>query len=143
MQFRELDFKTIREEWMYVHLEDGAVIRFKSVLTRVFDTGQRDPVGEVIYRIDSQNVVVARAPEELKGPPSELIPPIHEIAKKKKPTIVKIRAIVGDDWNEYELEDGSRIRIKTVVTKVLRLDEYFDAYGNPIYVIQSQMVVAT
>jgi len=53
MQVRELDFKTIREEWMQVYLEDGAVIRFKSVLTRVFDTGQRDPVGEVIYRIDS------------------------------------------------------------------------------------------
>jgi len=140
---RELDFKTIREEWMHVHLEDGAVIRFKSVLTRVFDTGQRDPVGEVIYRIDSQNVVVARAPDELKGQPSEFIPPIHEIAKKKRPTAVKIRAIVGDEWNEYELEDGSRIRIKTVITKVLRLDGYFDAYGNPIYVIQSQMVVAT
>jgi len=143
MQMRELDFKTIREEWMHVHLEDGAVIRFKSVLTRVFDTGQRDPVGEVIYRIDSQNVVVARAPDELKGQPSEFIPPIHEIAKKKRPTAVKIRAIVGDEWNEYELEDGSRIRIKTVITKVLRLDGYFDAYGNPIYVIQSQMVVAT
>jgi hypothetical protein len=143
MQMRELDFKTIREEWVHVHLEDGTVIRFKSVLTRVFDTGQRDPIGEVIYRIDSQNVVVARAPDELKGQPSEFIPPIHEIAKKKKPTAVKIRAIVGDEWNEYELEDGSRIRIKTVITKVLRLDGYFDAYGNPIYVIQSQMVVAT
>ncbi|MDK2795241.1 MAG: hypothetical protein PWQ22_474 [Archaeoglobaceae archaeon] len=140
---RELDFKTIREEWMHLHLDDGTVIRFKSVLTRVFDTGQRDPLGEVIYRIDSQNVVVARAPDELKGPPSEFVPPIQEIAKKKKPTAVKIRAIVGDEWNEYELEDGSRIKIRTIITKVLRLDGYFDAYGNPIYVIQSQMVVAT
>lgn len=140
---RELDFKTVREEWMHIILEDGTLIRFKSVLTRVFDTGQRDAVGEVIYRIDSQNVVVARAPEELKGLPSEFVPPIHEIAKKRKPTAVKIKAIVGDDWNEYELEDGSRIRIKTIVTKVLRLDGFYDAHGNPVYIIQSQMVVAT
>ncbi|MDI9609868.1 MAG: hypothetical protein QXU31_08405 [Archaeoglobaceae archaeon] len=143
MQLRELDFKTIREEWMHIHLEDGTLIRFKSVLTRVFDTGQRDPVGEPIYRIDSQNVVVAKAPDELKGTPSEFVPPIQEIAKKRRPTAVKIRAIVGDDWNEYELEDGSRIKIKTIVTKVLRLDGFYDAYGNPVYIIQSQMVVAT
>ncbi|MEM3139821.1 MAG: hypothetical protein QXU17_06450 [Archaeoglobaceae archaeon] len=143
MQLRELDFKTIREEWMHIHLEDGTLIRFKSVLTRVFDTGQRDPVGEPIYRIDSQNVVVAKAPDELKGIPSEFVPPIQEIAKKRRPTAVKIRAIVGDDWNEYELEDGSRIKIKTIVTKVLRLDGFYDAYGNPVYIIQSQMVVAT
>lgn len=143
MQLKEIDFKALKEDWMHIHLEDGTIIRFKSVLTRVFDTGQRDPVGEPIYRIDSQNVVVARAPEELKGIPSEFVPPIHEIAKIRKPSVVKIRAIVGEDWNEYELEDGSRIKTKTIVTKVLRLDGFFDAYGNPIYIIQSQMVVSS
>lgn len=140
---RELDFRARKEEWLNVFLEDGTVIRFKSVLTRIFDTGQRDVLGEPIYRIDSQNVVVARSPEELRGQPSEFVPPIQEIVKRRKPTVVKIKAIVGDDWNEYELEDGSVIRTKTVITKVLRLDGYFDPYGNPIYVVLSQMIVAT
>lgn len=143
MKLRELDFRARKEEWMNVFLEDGTVIRFKSVLTRIFDTGQRDVFGEPVYRIDSQNVVVARSPEELRGPPSEFVPPIEEIVKKKKPTVVKIKAIVGDEWNEYELEDGSVIRTRTIITKVLRLDGYFDPYGNPIYVVQSQMVVST
>lgn len=142
-RMKELDFRARKEEWMNVFLEDGTVIRFKSVLTRVFDTGQRDTLGEPIYRIDSQNVVVAKSPEELRGQPSEFVPPIQEIAKKRKPTVVKIKAIVGEDWNEYELEDGSVIRTKTVITKVLRLDGYFDPYGNPVYVVQSQMIVAT
>ncbi|MEM0350437.1 MAG: hypothetical protein QXR27_05230 [Archaeoglobaceae archaeon] len=142
-KLRELDFRARKEDWMNVFLEDGTVIRFKSILTRVFDTGQKDVFGEPIYRIDSQNIVVARAPDELKGQPSEFIPPIHEIVKKKKPTIVRVKAIVGDDWNEYELEDGSIIKTRTIITKVLRLDGYFDSYGNPVYIVQSQMVVST
>ncbi|MCS7119363.1 MAG: hypothetical protein RMH75_04895 [Archaeoglobaceae archaeon] len=142
-RIKELDFKARKEDWMNVFLEDGTVIRFKSILTRVFDTGQRDVLSEPIYRIDSQNVVVARAPDELKGQPSEFVPPIQEIVKKRRPTIVRIKALVGDDWNEYELEDGSIIKTRTVITKVLRLDGYFDSYGNPVYVVQSQMIVAT
>lgn len=138
---RELDFRTIREEWMNIQLEEGTVIRFKSVLVRVFETGQHDPItGEPVYSVEGQNIVAARAPDELKGEPSEFIPPIQDLIKKKKPVEVKIRGITGDEWNEYELETGKRIRTKTVITKVLRIDGYYDKYGNPIYIVQSQMV---
>uniref|UniRef100_A0A7J2TLD4 Uncharacterized protein n=1 Tax=Archaeoglobus fulgidus TaxID=2234 RepID=A0A7J2TLD4_ARCFL len=142
-RLKELDFRARKEEWMSVFLEDGTVIRFKSVLTRVFDTGQKDILGEPIYRIDSQNIVVARAPDELKGQPSELVPDLQEIVKKRRPTVVRIKALVGDDWNEYELEDGRVIKTRTIITKVLRLDGYFDSYGNPVYIVQSQIVVST
>ncbi|ADB57629.1 hypothetical protein [Archaeoglobus profundus] len=141
---RELDFKTIREEWMNIQLEDGTVIRFKSVLVRVFETGRHDPItGEPIYHVEGQNIVVARAPDELKGAPSDFIPPIPELVKKKKPIEVKIKGITGDEWNEYELETGKRIKTKTVITKVLRIDGYYDRYGNPIYIVQSQMIATS
>jgi len=141
---KELDFKTIREEWMNIQLEDGTVIRFKTVLVRVFETGQVDPItGEPKYNVEGQNIVVARAPDELKGEPSDFIPPIQELVKKKKPIEVKIKGITGDDWNEYELETGKKIRTKPVITKILRIDDYYDRYGNPMYVVQSQIIATS
>jgi hypothetical protein len=47
----------------------------------------------------------------------------------------------GEHWNEYLLGDGSVIRMKTVVTEVLRLDGKFDPEGNPIYILKSANVV--
>ena len=142
--FKELDFRTIREEWMNIQLEDGTVIRFKTVLVRVFETGEIDPItGEPKYAVEGQNIVVARAPDELKGEPSDFIPPIQEIVKKKKPTEIKIKGITGDEWNEYELETGKKIRTKPIITKVLRIDGYYDRYGNPLYIVQSQTVATS
>lgn len=45
-----------------------------------------------------------------------------------------------EEWNEYEIVDGSTIRMKLVITAVARTDEY-DAEGNPVYVIKSSNVV--
>jgi len=48
----------------------------------------------------------------------------------------------GEHWNEYFLDDGSVLRLKVVVTEVLRIDGEYDAQGNPAYVAQSTNVVA-
>ena len=43
----------------------------------------------------------------------------------------------SERWNEYLLEDGSVVKIKLVLKKVLRVDNEYDREGNPIYVLQS------
>ncbi len=48
----------------------------------------------------------------------------------------------AEHWNEYLLNDGSVVKLKTVVTDVLEMDGKFDAEGNPIYVIKSTQVVS-
>jgi len=45
-----------------------------------------------------------------------------------------------EEWNEYLLDDGTRLRVKLVVTKILRTNQ-IDPEGNPVYVITSQNVV--
>jgi len=50
--------------------------------------------------------------------------------------------IKREDWNDYELADGGRIRVKTVVTKIFRvLDETgkpaVNADGEPFVVVRS------
>ncbi|MFC1917015.1 hypothetical protein ACFLX1_02680 [Chloroflexota bacterium] len=47
-----------------------------------------------------------------------------------------------EDFNEYQLTDGKILRIKMVVTRIIRLEEEKAPDGNPIYLIQSQNVVA-
>jgi hypothetical protein len=47
-----------------------------------------------------------------------------------------------EDFNEYQLTDGKILRIKMVVTRIIRLEEEKTPDGNPVYLIQSQNVVA-
>jgi hypothetical protein len=45
-------------------------------------------------------------------------------------------------WNQYLLDDGSIVKMKLVVTKVLRIENKFDAEGNPVYLVQSTNVMS-
>ena len=47
-----------------------------------------------------------------------------------------------EDFNEYQLTDGKMVRIKMVVTQIIKLEGEKAADGNPVYLIQSQNVVA-
>jgi len=47
----------------------------------------------------------------------------------------------SSSWNTYLLEDQSVIKLKVVLTKVARVDNEYDAEGNPVYVVQSTNVV--
>ncbi len=45
-------------------------------------------------------------------------------------------------WNEYILEDGSVIKLKPVVTEVLRVENEWAPDGNPIYFLKSAQVLS-
>ena len=63
-----VDFETMREEYNSYRLSDGAVIRMKTVVTNIIRTGEFTPTGEPVYIVNSQNVLVADVPDELKKP---------------------------------------------------------------------------
>ena len=44
-------------------------------------------------------------------------------------------------WNEYRCEDGSLVKIRLVVSKIVKLDR-LDPFGQPIYQIVSTNVVS-
>jgi hypothetical protein len=54
-------------------------------------------------------------------------------------TIVPFRGDV-EHWNEYLLDDGTVVRMKAVVTEVLRIDGRYDREGNPAYAVNSTNV---
>ncbi len=49
---------------------------------------------------------------------------------------------ISEGWNEYRLEDGSKLRIKLVVTRVFRLGEKDPLTGEDQYVVRFQNVVS-
>ena len=49
----------------------------------------------------------------------------------------------GEAWNQYELEDGTTLRVKIVMLDVVRLIDEYDDNGEPVYVLSAQQIVAT
>ena len=47
-------------------------------------------------------------------------------------------AILKEDWNRYQLHDGSELRLRLVVSDILRIPNEYDADGNPVYVVKSK-----
>ena len=47
----------------------------------------------------------------------------------------------NETWNEYTLSDGTVLRMKTVVTEVVKIRGKTDADGKPIYVVRSGNIV--
>jgi hypothetical protein len=48
----------------------------------------------------------------------------------------------SEEFNQYLLDDGTVLKLKIVVTEILRVDGQWDAQGNPAYLVQSQQVVS-
>lgn len=46
----------------------------------------------------------------------------------------------NEKWNEYLLEDGTVLKMKLILKKVLKIDGQYDPEGNPVYVMQSTNV---
>ena len=62
----ELGYKTIAEEWNEYKLDDGSILRLKSVLTRVARTEEFDQQGDPVYYFTTSSIGSAIVPSLLK-----------------------------------------------------------------------------
>ena len=46
-----------------------------------------------------------------------------------------------EEWNEYQLMDGTSIKMKLVVSEIFRVPYEWDNEGNPVYVVKSQNIL--
>ena len=46
-----------------------------------------------------------------------------------------------EEWNEYQLMDGSSIKMKLVVSEIFKVPDEYDEEGNPVYVVRSNNVL--
>jgi len=47
-----------------------------------------------------------------------------------------------EQWNQYLLSDGTLLKLKVVVTEVVRVDGEYDQEGNPVYYVKSTNILA-
>jgi hypothetical protein len=56
---------------------------------------------------------------------------------------VEFEAEGAEKWNTYLLQDGTKLKMKAVVSDVLRLDGQYAPNGDPLYSVNTQVVVNT
>ena len=63
----EMSFQAASENWNEYLLDDGSVVRMKLVATEVVRVeGEYDPQGQPVYLVQSTNLMVVSAPDNLK-----------------------------------------------------------------------------
>jgi hypothetical protein len=50
--------------------------------------------------------------------------------------------IEKEGWNIYILNDGTKLKMKSVVANIIRLEEYKPDTGEPVYMINASPVIA-
>ena len=48
---------------------------------------------------------------------------------------------INDEWNEYRLEDGTTLKLRTVVAEIVSIDGKKSADGSPVYQVKSGNVL--
>ncbi len=66
-----VDFETMKEDWNEYKLEDGTVLKFKTVVSSIIRTENYDPMsGDPVYHVRSTNILRVKVPDELKRLPA-------------------------------------------------------------------------
>lgn len=128
LRYIEMDFVVMKEDYSRYLVKDGTILKVKIVVRKILKSAELTAEGyPASISIDSINVVTAIVPPGLKREPSrEPWDPRRDVGEELKfePTEEK--------WQEYMTNEGFRILVKPVVTKVLRYNKY-NNFGEPIY----------
>jgi hypothetical protein len=67
----DVDFETVKEDWNEYTLEDGTVLKFKTVVSSIIRTEDYDPMtGDPVYHVRSTNLLRVKVPQEMKRLPA-------------------------------------------------------------------------
>ncbi len=134
-----LDFTVTREVWNAYELIDHSILKVKIVLTRVskVQTEETDEPPSTKYDFDFQFIHVVLTRE--RGQPD-----VRTYSPEEFQTSIlrlDIRYVTqSQEWNEYVVDDGARIRVQPAVLRVDKTNK-FDVKGYPIYLVQVNAMV--
>lgn len=144
LQFEEIDFDPEKETWNIYELSDKSVIKIRTVLFKLLRSVKPLPPQAITlpaqtkaleFQAKFQNIlVVTRASPTLMGKPTSPVPP-EELLKLDKVEVAY--TAYQEDWNIYRLPDGSKLKVKLVVSAVFRIKGQYDELGYPMYVVNS------
>jgi hypothetical protein len=131
----EMDFTVMTEDYSRYLVQDGTTLKVKIVVKKIFRSAILTPQGyPAEVGVDSVNVVAAIVPPGLKGTPSTTPwNPAKDVGQEMKFEPME------EKWQSYITNDGFKILVKPVVTKVIKYDKY-NVFGEPIYSASIQAI---
>lgn len=139
MKQSEIDFEILREPWNKYSVEDGSYVKARFVITKFRKMEPTTADEKLSYGFEGQNIAVAyNVPQELKGIASTQKYSPQELSDSSRDMRY---SIISEEWNEYVLEDGTTVRIKSSVVEITRSNKY-DRNGDPIYVANTNQILA-
>ena len=133
----DVEFEIIKEGWNEYKLSDGARLRTKLTLGKVATAAGVPPENAMEYGFSTQVMVIAYVPQDMKGTPGGrvLTPPQIANAVVEDLEFEETKVAV----NEYLLENGVRIKLRLMLTRVGKTDQ-FTRDGSPLYAVNNQIV---
>lgn len=128
------DFDVVREPWNKYELQDGTVIKTKTVVTRIAVKKIDDKQAQVTY--DMQGLTAVLTDEQ--GPASNKVYTQEEVQKAIVKDDVRYTTM-SEEWNEYVTDDGTRLRLKSTVSRIAKTS-LFDKNGSPIYWVEQNQL---
>src|SRR5208283_316382 len=138
-----LDFDVIREIWNRYELSDNSILKVKLVLVGVKKRGAKQAAGQPSEAAKSDfdlNIqqVTAVLSNETGAPDTRNYSP-----QELQAAIIKddIRfTTITQDWNEYVVDDGTRIKIQPIIMRVAKTSKFNDR-GEPVYWTEVNLTV--
>ncbi|WP_420545514.1 hypothetical protein [Nitrosopumilus sp.] len=131
-EVRAIEFEIIKEPWNKYQIQDNSVLKTRTILKKVNRVTDGDKIG---FNIDAQTLTVIHADPSLKGEPNPKPVTNEEIQKSIEKSDMRYDTL-AQEFNEYELDDGTKIKIYTNVTSISK-SNLKDRSGDPIYFVQS------
>jgi hypothetical protein len=112
--------------------------KIRYILIKAMRHAQPDQFGNPTYDLNSQNIIGIVPSKSSLGTPS---PPYtrDELSSSITHNDMKFDAI-KEPWNEYELKDGTVIRVKLVLTMIGETSKH-EVHGEPVYLVNAQPII--
>jgi len=143
--FEDVNFEIEKEVWNVYELDDRSTIRMRCILVKLLKSltpikgppppGVPPEAKGFEFQTVFQNIVaVVKSPPEIMGKPS---PPLTPAEIQGMPKIEVGNTPYVEDWNVYRLADGTKLKVKLVVSAVYKIPKQYDQFGYPIYFVNS------
>ncbi|WP_458743401.1 hypothetical protein [Candidatus Nitrosocosmicus sp. T] len=133
-EFVTLDFKVIKEYWDSYLLSDDTKLKSRVVLTGV-KKSTVNPSKE--YEFNFQSIQSFIFSDKATGQQHKKLYTKEEVESSYNKEIVF--STTSEKWNEYLLDDDTRVRLKNTIAGVTKSDLYLQN-GDPIYNVKIRVL---
>ena len=132
LDFEIVDVVSGQEDWSIYRLEDGTIFKIRLALIKALRHDNFDTNGNPNYVLNTQTILGAVPAKNSWGKPS-LPYTQEELQASITHKNIKFETL-KEPWNQYLLNDGTKVQIRTALKIVSKTDKY-SFNGEPVYIV--------